>query len=459
MKRAMPFLVIGGVVLLLVAISLATPRPYDPRLRAERDGAEPFDSEVLYRLLPDWLGAPVEPVDVTPFERLEDSTITGTAYVFVTGSFEPDPAEADRLLRFVRNGNTLVIAADRVGGPLFDALGRSAAAAPVRDTLAADVPLSQIRKRGDDDGSGDLGVWMDFRRGPMLDDLDENGDPNVDDDGGVLGADTLYAGRDPLAFPVPLDGALIYGTDSTRTAVISQDVLRARDFSSKVPTAVAIAEGRGRVVLASTPLAFTNAAIAGPGQGAAYLAAVFAYVPPVRLVLWDDTYKPLRDRGSSLAFAARTPALRWALWLVGIGAVLSVLVWGRRRQRPIPVVQPPPNAQREFARTVGRLFFVRGDRAWLAARKRRHVEDALRRQLGIPDASLSDATARLAAARAGVPEDAALALFARLRDLADAADPTPAALLRADRDIDAFFAARHIEAPAGPSDARTATPA
>ncbi len=299
------------------------------------------------------------------------------------------------------------------------------------------MPLSQIEKQGSDSVVDAPGLFTQWRPtpGPLF---GGDSDPDPADDGTILGADTLRLGRRTLAFPVPLDGAVLSGLDSARTAILSTDL------DSGDPTAVAITEGRGRIVLSTTPLAFTNAAIAPSGGGADYLAALFAYVPPVRLVLWDDTYKPLRSRASTLAYAARTPALRWALWLVGIGVVLSVLVWGRRRQRPIPVVQPPPNAQREFARTVGRLFFVRGDRGWLAQRKTRLVEDALRTRLGIADADLSDATARLAAARAGVPESEALALFARLRDLPS--NPTPAALLAADRDVDAFFAARHLDA-------------
>ncbi len=437
MKRALPFLVIGGVVALLVTLSLAQPRPYDPRLRAEREGTEPFDSEVLFRLLPQWLGAPVEPVGITPFERLEDSTLTDAVYVFVTREFGPDPAEADRLLRFVRRGNTLVIAAEGLEGPLFMALGRPTDLPPRADTLGADAPLSRIEKRGQrPSDDGDIGLVTQGRLTsyPVFEEFDLN----PEEDGSVLAADTLRVGRRTLAFPVHLDGATLDGIDSTRTAILSTD------FRGGEATAVAITEGRGRVVVATTPLAFTNAAIATPGGGADYLAALFVYVPPVRLVLWDDTYKPLRTHNSRLAYAARTPALRWALWLVGVGAVLSVLVWGRRRQRPIPVVTSPPNAQREFARTVGRLFFVRGDRAWLAQRKTRLFADALRTRLGIPNADLSDATARLAAARAGVPESEALALFARLRDLDS--NPTPAALLAADRDADAFFAARHLDA-------------
>ena len=428
MKRAAPFLLVAAVAALLVGIEMARPRPYDRRLRVEREGTEPFDAEVLYRLLPAWLGAPVEPVDVTPFERLADPALAGgaTVYVFVTDTFAPDDAEAERLLAFVRRGNTVVAAADGVGGAFFEALG-----APRPDRSGV-LPIAQIRKNtgaGTPDGLGTTP-----RPQPV-------GMPSFD--GGAaqadagFGADTLRAGARTLVFPVALNGSTFEGLDEGRTAVV------ATDSETGHPTAVAVAEGRGRVVLLATPLALTNAALAGPGDAAAYLSAALAYVPPVRRVLWDDTYKPLRTPdGSRLRYAMRTPALRWALALIGLATLLAVAVWGRRRQRPIPVVAPPPNAQREFARTVGRLFFVRGDGTWLARRRAHLFEDALRSRLGLADADLSDDTARRAAARAGVPEADALALFARVRDLSTDPVPDAAALVRADRDTDAFFSAR-----------------
>ena len=438
MKRALPTLIIGGVALLLVGIELARPRPYDPRLRVEREGTEPFDAEVLYRLLPGWLGAPVEAVDVTPFERLADTTLARTVYVFATDTFAPDAAEADRLLAFVARGNTVVAAADVVGGPFFEALG---APPPSPPPSRGDIPISQIRKQN---GSREPDGLTTTPRPRAIGLPEFGGLPGGDgtfpneDDGSVLGADTLRLGRRTLTFPVALDGATFEGVDPARTAVV------ATDPETGEPTAVAVAVGRGRVVLLATPLVLTNAALAGEGDAAAYVAGALAYVPPVRRVLWDDTYKPLRTGDESrLRYAARTPALRWALAMIGLGAVLAVGVWGRRRQRPIPVVALPPNAQREFARTVGRLFFVRGDRAWLARRKARLFEDALRTRLGLADADLTDATARRAAARAGVPESEALALFARVRDLATDPVPDAAALLGADRETDAFFATRN----------------
>lgn len=405
MRRALPWLVIGGVVLALVLIEAFRARPYDDRLRAERAGVEPFDAEVFYRLLPAWLGAPVEPVDRPPFERLADTTLTGALYLFLTDSFEPDEAEADRLLAFARRGNTVLAVAQDFGGPFSFALsGDDSTAFDGLDTAYADLF-----------GAGDLTV-----------------------------TDVLYlpsvAPDRAYAFPTAIAAAPLVGIDSATTSLVATN-------EAGEPVAVVVRVGAGRVVLSSAPLAFTNAALAGEGDAAAWVGGVLGAAPPPERVLWDGFYKPLRSRaGSRLGVATRVPGLRWALALALLGAFLLVAFRGRRWQRAIPVVAPPPNAQREFARVLGRLHFEDGDARWLARRKARAFEDALRTRLGIADADLTDDTARRAAARAGVDEAEALALFARLRALVADSAPEPARLLRADRDVQDFLSRAELGA-------------
>ena len=133
----------------------------------------------------------------------------------------------------------------------------------------------------------------------------------------------------------------------------------------------------------------------------------------------------------------RDPALRWAVGLVLLGTLFFVAFRGRRWQRAVPVVAPPPNAQREFARVLGRLHLTRGERGWLARRKARTARERLR-GLGLgPD--LGDADVRVAAARVGRSEAEAQRLFARLRRLEAEAAPSAADLLALDRELDAFF--------------------
>ena len=471
MRRLTPFLLIAGLVAVLVAIEVFRPRPYDQRLRVERVGTEPFDAEMLYRLLPGWLEAPVEPVDAPPFEVLGDTTLEGTLYLFLTGSFEPDGAEADRLLAFAERGNTVLMVAQDFGGPLSWALGdprgraRQDAAQAIVDSLEATIEEATEEDLGageyDEeayDGEADEDLYDD----PAFDDpdlywdgLDTDGyfgdfDFFMDEDRLAYG-DTLTLADpavrpdhgDGFAFTIRLNAASLVGIDSSRTAILGYD-------AEGDPTLVRVAVGDGAFLVSSVPLAFTNAALS-TGDGAAYLEGVFGYVPDVERVLWDERYKPLRqlDR-SPLSVVARTPALSWAILLIVLGGLLFLFFRGRRWQRPIPIVAPPPNAQREFARVLGRLHYVRGDRGWLARRKARVFEDHVRTRLGLPDADLSDATARRAAARAGADEADALALFQRLRNLRADPSPEPKRLVSIDQDIDAFFARAAAPAPPRP---------
>ena len=452
MKRLTPLLLIAGLVAILVAIEVFRPRPYDQRLRVERAGTEPFDAEMLYRLLPGWLGAPVEPVDAPPFEVLADTTLQRTLYLFLTGSFEPDEAEADRLLAFAARGNTVLMVAQDFGGPLSWALGdprgraRQDAAQARADSLEAAVEEA-IEQDPDRPEADEDELYED----PIFDDPDLYWD-GLDTDS-YFGDFSFFGGEDRLAsgdtltladpavrpehgdgfaFPIALNAASLVGIDSSRTAILGFD-------AEGDPTLVRVAVGDGAVLVSSVPLAFTNAALS-KGDGAAYLEGVFGYVPAVDRVLWDERYKPLRQlAGSPLSVVARMPSLSWAILLIGLGSLLFLLFRGRRWQRPIPVVAPPPNAQREFARVLGRLHYVRGDRGWLARRKARVFEDHVRTRLGLPDADLADATARRAAARAGVDEADALALFQRLRNLRADPSPEPERLVSIDQEIDAFF--------------------
>ena len=53
MKRYLFVIIIAGFLALIILGESVRPRPYDDRLRVERDGVEPFDAQVFYRMLPE----------------------------------------------------------------------------------------------------------------------------------------------------------------------------------------------------------------------------------------------------------------------------------------------------------------------------------------------------------------------------------------------------------------------
>ena len=427
-------LLLAALVAALVAVQLAQPQPLDLRVRLERSGDAPFDAEVFFASLPEWLGQPVEPVGVPAFERLEDSTLTGLTYLVLAESVQPDAAEAARLLRFVETGNTLVVLTHLLEGPLAagllppDTTRRGPEAdLPVPDGLDLDVPESAVLV---DSYYGDYSTFEGFAQGVTQ---------------GALEPDTLRLGapgvRGDYVFPVEVSGHEVVGLDPARSEILGTAVWSWENGDvDEMVTLARIRHGRGEVLVSSTPLALSNAALTGDGDGPAYAAALVAALPD-QPVLWDDYQKPYRENAQTpLRFVLQTPALRGAYLLLLLAGVLYVAFRGRRWQRAVPVVAPPPNAQREFARTVGRLHFIHRDDRALAHRMDAHVRDRLRSDLRLTEPALDDETARLAAARAGVPEAEALALFAALRRVRQRPDADD--LVRLDARVARFF--RHV---------------
>jgi hypothetical protein len=401
-RGRLPLLIFGALVVLFVVMTALQPQPHDWRPTYERASPQPLGAEVFFVLLSEWMGAPVEPVDEPPFLRLADTTRTDRTYLFLTSTFAPDEAEARRLVRFAARGGTVFVAADEVAGLLADTLG---------------LPRAVAEPAGE--AWGLFYNWNGFadRRDSLL----------------HLVNPALRA-PDPSGYRFPLAVARwdIEGLDPARTAVLGFD-------GDSLTTFVRVAVGEGQFLLASTPLAFTNAALVGEGDAAAYVGGVLGYLP-AQPVLWDDYHKPFRAEAMTpLRVVLRVPALRWAYALVVVGTILFVLFRGRRWQRAVPVVAPPPNALVGFVGTLGRLYWQHGDRHGLVARKLRYFLDRLRSRLHLTDVDLSEETERRVVQRSGLPADEVAALFARFRRLRNDFAPDPKELVVLDRDLDHFY--------------------
>lgn len=377
-------LLLALLIGLYAVVLLRTPQPLDWSPDYRHTSTDPLGARALHTLLPAWTGRAVETVDVTPFERLADSALTApapadAAYLFLTDTFAPDRAETARLRTFMRRGGLVVVAADDVTGAFLDSLG---------GLIVASTPWS-------------------------------GRDSTLRLDAGALHRNGGY--RFPLSvrqarLEMPLDSIAPAGVH--RLGSDAQDRM----------TLVRVAIGRGGLVLSTTPAAFSNAALVGEGDGAAYVAGVLTYLGP-RRVLWDTRHKPGGTSSSLLRVVHATPPLRWAYGLLVVGVLLLVAFRGRRWQRAVPVVAPPPNALLAFVTSVGHLYASQGDERALVERRRRALFDRLRERAAIAAPDLSAETE--AALARFVPPDDAAALFDRLRR-ADTHPPTGADLVALD---------------------------
>ena len=116
---------------------------------------------------------------------------------------------------------------------------------------------------------------------------------------------------------------------------------------------------RGKLIMASTPLLFTNYGIL------------------------DRAANVYLMRQSPLHFFLQHPPLRWAIYLTLATVLLFYIVTARRRQRVIPVVRGKRESELEFARLVSKLYLHCHDNADLVCKKRALFADALRSALDV----------------------------------------------------------------------------
>jgi hypothetical protein len=357
---------------LVVAAEVLAPQPVDWTPSYERDDTRPYAGRVLYDVLPQLFpAATLAPVDQPPYLVLRRMLarrvghIDSTTYFFLTQRFAPDAAETEQLLDFARAGGTVFVGAQAFAGPLADSLHLETGAA-----------LSMSSQRDS--------TTLRFAS-PSLAGVDARFRPGI--------ASGRFAAFDTAR-------AVVLGTGADSAA-----------------TFLRVEAGAGELYLSTTPRAFSNYALLNGGERYAY--AALSHLPAAtERLLWDGHAKPARsDASTPLRVVLSDPALRVAYILLVAAALLFAVFEGRRRQRAVPVVEPPANETAGFVRTVGQLYFERGDHANLAQKKITHFRTYARERLRLSLDALEDpATAERVAERSGAPPDDVRALLGTLAE-------------------------------------------
>ena len=111
------------------------------------------------------------------------------------------------------------------------------------------------------------------------------------------------------------------------------------------------------IILVGTPLLFTNYGVLNNSAYVHRLMNRLKDLPVVRTEAYMPNYDASEE--SPLREFLKRPPLRWALYLVVLGIVLFMGFNARRRQRAIPVEQPPRNHQLDFIRHIGTLQYLK----------------------------------------------------------------------------------------------------
>ncbi|MDX2286036.1 MAG: hypothetical protein NW241_17850 [Bacteroidia bacterium] len=299
---------------------------------ASADSA-PFASSLLLHLLDGRVpGDTVLPVRMRLFERLAFEFDPETAYLLVGKRAYLDSLDIAELIRYAERGHSVLIAADQLPEALADTLGLIQLPEP-------SGPADSLTVQAGQDMQTRIPAWH---------------------------LAYVFSAWPPDAAP------LIRTADGNALAL-------------RIPV------GSGQVLACLSPRMFTNYYLLHP-EWISLPDQVLASVEG-RLLLWDEFYKsrrgstpprrPDEPRPNLLAYFMQHAALRWALITAFAGLLLYVFSEGKRLQRVIPVIRPRPNTSLQFADTIGRLYFQRGDHRNLAEKKIRILLEHIRTHYGM----------------------------------------------------------------------------
>ena len=154
--------------------------------------------------------------------------------------------------------------------------------------------------------------------------------------------------------------------------------------------AVMVEYDKGRLVVVTTPLLFTNFGIISPSTQpyVMRLMNTLADKPVVRL---DASMKggegigtnADRHNTSPLSYIISQPPLRWAYYTMLAEVLLFMIFTARRRQRIIPVIPEKKNHDMEFVRLIGKLYYEHHDNSDLVLKKFGMLADQVRNSLDI----------------------------------------------------------------------------
>ncbi len=248
-------------------------------------------------------------IRVPPYEFLSDTTVQGT-YFFLNNYVDFDDNELDNVLAWVSRGNKLFISAYNFGENLTDTLKLETAS-----FISAD----------------------EFKSRPQLN---------------LVNSSLKF--EKPLEFDQDLPAVFFQKIDTINNLVLGTASFGGPDPEEKI-NFIKREFGNGEIYLHSTPQAFSNYFLLKE-ENYKYAEALLAYFAGNN-ILWDAYYKSGKSFYSSpLYILLNNRPLKWAYYFVLISAILFVLFEGKRKQRSIPVVDPPMNKSYEFTETVSQLY-------------------------------------------------------------------------------------------------------
>ena len=166
--------------------------------------------------------------------------------------------------------------------------------------------------------------------------------------------------------------------DENRTVVLGTQNIDGKEE----PVFLKVYHGDGVVYVHTQPSAFSNYNMLNGNEK--YAEKALSYLPSEE-TLWDPQIRRSKldqygnnsggddsdggDAASVFKFFWQNPTLKWFLYLGFIGLLMFMFFNARRKQRAIPVIEPPKNSTLEFTHTISNMYLLNYDHMSMANKK------------------------------------------------------------------------------------------
>jgi hypothetical protein len=318
-------------------------------------------------------------------------------YVIINTSFSPGKTDAKALFDFVQKGNCVFISAQEMTGTLVDSLNIE---------LKIDYFEQELSKKDLAAGSKKDSIYLTL----LNEKLKTHGKKYWYRDGTVTGYFSSF--------------------DTSSTIVLGKNSNGQANF-------IRVQFGAGVFLISTTPLAFTNYNMLLE-DNAEFISASLSYLP-VRDTYWDEYYKNYRETDNdNLRFIKSQPPLFWAYYVALFSAIAYIVFETKRRQRIIPVVEPPRNTTVEFVSTIGRLYFQNRNHKDIASKKIYYFLEYIRAKFYVTTTVFDKEFIDKLSERSGIDKAKVSQLFALIQNLQQTSSVNQKDLMELNKRIEEF---------------------
>jgi len=302
-------ILIAGIALFVVA-EMTMQNPIDWRKTFKKEDKIPYGTFVLYDILPDiFPNSEIVENDESFYQYIKTiNNEENLNYIIINDIFDIDNLTSDLLIDFAAKGNNIFIAANNFSKNLSDTLHFS------------------------------TDSWWEYNYDDTTSTINLV-NPNLRKKDGYLFVNKLY---ERYFDSFNEDNFTILGLAQNGKANFAK-----------------IKIGKGNIFINLQPLAFTNLHLINSDRE--YISNALSYLPNNNTV-WDEYYKGFKPESQTpMRYFLSRQALRFAFYLFMATLFLYLIFEFKRKQRYIPIINPPRNDTVNYVKTVGQLYFLNKD--------------------------------------------------------------------------------------------------